>query len=166
MDTPQNRQAAAAMELSNRLFFRLYQCANLMHKTGTKALDGYGITTQQWAVMGALSRPSVKNGMSVNELAEFLRVSRQNLSGVVNRLEALGCVERVKDAADQRSRRIRLSAEGWPLWNEKMLPRIGDYYAQALAEFSINDRVEALHYFNKLFENLKRLDTPETDDDS
>ncbi|MFG1210222.1 MarR family transcriptional regulator, partial [Xanthobacter flavus] len=24
--------------LSNRLFFRLYQCANMLHKTGTRAL--------------------------------------------------------------------------------------------------------------------------------
>ena len=42
-------------DLANRLFFRLYQSANLMHKTGTKALDDMNITTQQWAVIGALA---------------------------------------------------------------------------------------------------------------
>ena len=38
-------------DLANRLFFRLYQSANMMHKTGTKALDETGITTQQWAIL-------------------------------------------------------------------------------------------------------------------
>lgn len=162
MSNSLDREAVTAAELSNRIFFRLYQCANLLHKTGTKALDRYGITTQQWAVVGALSRKSVVNGMTVNELAQFLRVSRQNLSGVINRLEAMGLVERVKDEVDQRSRRIRLSEEGWPLWTDKLVPMISDYYARALDGFSVNDRIEAIHFLNKLFNNFKDLDTPDT----
>lgn len=165
MDTELDRQAVMAMELSNRLFFRLYQCANLVHKTGTKALDRYGITTQQWAVLGALSRETVRDGMTVGELAQFLRVSRQNLAGVINRLEAMGCIERIKDANDQRSRRVRLSAEGRPLWTDKLVPRIAEYYAQVLGNFSTDDKVEALHYLNKLFENLKGADSAEAADD-
>ena len=47
---------AARMELANRLFFRLYQCANMLHKTGSRAIEAEGLTTQQWAVLGALSR--------------------------------------------------------------------------------------------------------------
>lgn len=150
-----------AMELGNRLFFRLYQCANLVHKTGTKALDRYGITTQQWAVLGALSRHSAADGMTVGELAQFLRVSRQNLSGVINRLEAMGLVERTKDAIDQRSRRIRLSAKGRPLWHDELVPRIDEYYSEVLVNFSTHDLVETLHYLSKLFENLKGIDTPD-----
>lgn len=161
MSTPLDQESVMAGELSNRLFFRLYQCANLVHKTGTKALERYGITTQQWAVLGALSRSSVTEGMTMGELAQFLRVSRQNLSGVVTRLEAVGYVERVKDTADQRSRRVRLSAKGRPLWTEKLMPMIADYYAQVLTNFSIHDQIETLHYLNKLFENLKRVDTPD-----
>lgn len=164
METPFDREAVTAAELSNRLFFRLYQCANLLHKTGTKALDRYGITTQQWAVLGALSRKAVSDGMSVTELAQFLRVSRQNLSGVINRLEAMGYVERVKDATDLRSRRIRLSPQGQPLWTDKLVPMIADYYAKAMAGFSVNDQVAALYFLNRLFENFKTLDTPESSD--
>ncbi len=44
-------------DVANRLFFRLYQSSNLMHKNGTKAVASFGSTTQQWAVMGALARP-------------------------------------------------------------------------------------------------------------
>ena len=45
-------------ELANRLFFRLYQCANMLHKTGSRAIEEEGLTTQQWAVPGGWSGPA------------------------------------------------------------------------------------------------------------
>jgi hypothetical protein len=56
---PKENSDIARMELANRLFFRLYQCANMLHKTGTRAVEKEGLTTQQWAVLGALSRTAV-----------------------------------------------------------------------------------------------------------
>ena len=70
-------------DLANRLYFKLYQCANMLHKTGTKAVEAQGLTTQQWAVMGALSRPETAEGMGMGELARYLLVSRQNLTGLL-----------------------------------------------------------------------------------
>jgi len=34
---PKDSNNLARMELANRLFFRLYQCANMLHKTGSRA---------------------------------------------------------------------------------------------------------------------------------
>ena len=34
MVSPRVAAAEAKIELANRLFFRLYQCANMLHKTG------------------------------------------------------------------------------------------------------------------------------------
>lgn len=48
----------------NRLFFRLYQTANLLNKTCTRALEEHGVTTQQWAVLGALADPRSREGIS------------------------------------------------------------------------------------------------------
>ena len=62
------------MELANRIFFKLYQCANMLHKTGSRAVQDEGLTTQQWAVLGALSRPEAAQGMGVGELARYLMV--------------------------------------------------------------------------------------------
>lgn len=81
------------MALANRVFFRLYQCANMLHKTGTRAVENEGLTTQQWAVLGALSRDEAKGGMSVGDLARYLKVSRQNLSGLLSRMERDGHVK-------------------------------------------------------------------------
>lgn len=59
---PNENDASARMALANRVFFRLYQCANMLHKTGTRAVENEGLTTQQWAVLGALSRDEAKGG--------------------------------------------------------------------------------------------------------
>jgi DNA-binding MarR family transcriptional regulator len=63
--------------MANRLFFRLYQCAIMLDKTGSRAVEAQGLTTQQWAVLGALSREKAQGGMSIGELARCLMVSRQ-----------------------------------------------------------------------------------------
>jgi DNA-binding MarR family transcriptional regulator len=73
----------AAQEINNRLFFRLFQVANTLHTKGTQAVEELGVTTQQWSVLGALSRPQVKDGMSIGDLSRFLLVSRQNLTGLL-----------------------------------------------------------------------------------
>ena len=90
MTDPTTEQSLAGIEINNRLFFRLFQAANTLHTKGTQALDEFGITTQQWSVLGALSRPQAAAGMTVNELSHYLLVSRQNLTGLLSRLERDG----------------------------------------------------------------------------
>ena len=43
-----------ADHLNNRIFFRLFQVANTLQRQAVKEL---GVTTVQWAVLGALSDP-------------------------------------------------------------------------------------------------------------
>lgn len=147
-----------APRLANRLFFRLYQCTNMLHKTGTRALDDHHITTQQWAVLGALTRPAFEGGVAVGDLAAFLLVSRQNLTGVLTRLEAMDYIERAVDANDNRSRLIRLTDKGRALWDEDMRPVISDFYDAALHGFSTEDRIHLIHYLDKMLRNFKEID--------
>lgn len=163
MEIKGNDAAATRRELANRLFFRLYQCANMLHKTGTRAVESEGLTTQQWAVLGALSRPQAQDGMSVGELARYLMVSRQNLSGLIGRMERDGHVAVAQDGQDRRARRITMTASGRRLWQRQALPKIYAYYDQVLADFSITDMTHALHYLLKMLKNMQRLDTGEED---
>jgi len=148
----------AKMELANRLFFRMYQCANMLHKTGTRAVEAEGLTTQQWAVLGALSREKARHGMSMGELARYLMVSRQNLTGVIGRMERDGHVAVVPDARDRRSRVVTMTDAGRHLWQVIAQPKIRAYYHAVLDDFSINDAAHALHYLLKILENMKRVD--------
>lgn len=161
MENPNTNSDIARIELANRLFFRLYQCANMLHKTGTKAVENEGLTTQQWAVLGALSRPNVEVGMSVGDLARYLMVSRQNLSGLISRMERDGHVAIATDDRDRRARLITMTDSGRHVWNVLALPKIHSYYERALTDFSIGDVAHALHYLLKLLDNMKKLDGDE-----
>ncbi|KGJ14484.1 transcriptional regulator [Paracoccus sanguinis] len=148
--------------LRNRLFFRLYQAANLLHKTGTRALEAHGVTTQQWAVLGALADPRSQGGIAVGDLAALLMVSRQNLNGVLSRLEARGLTERVVDARDKRSRFIHLTEEGSALWIA-IQPEIGAYYGDSVTGFSNSDLIAMLHYLESLRRNFVRIQAEQGD---
>ena len=153
------RSAITKLELANRLFFRLYQCANMLHKTGSRAVEAEGLTTQQWAVLGALSREKAEGGMSISDLARYLMVSRQNLAGLLSRMERDGHIAVATDTRDRRSRIVRMTKSGQHVWQVSAQPKIRAYYEQILADFSISDTTHALHYLLKLLENMKRLDS-------
>ncbi len=152
------------MELANRLFFRLYQCANMLHKTGSRAVEAEGLTTQQWAVLGALSRDEAHAGMGIGELAKYLMVSRQNLAGLVSRMERDGHISIASDTRDRRSRIVTMSQSGRRVWQVLAQPKIRAYYEEILADFSINDTAHALHYLLKMLEKMKRLDNEQLKD--
>lgn len=145
-------------EIANRLFFRLYQASNLLHKTGTRAVSDYGATTQQWAVLGALARPAIiEDGLSVKQLLEYLLVSRQNLTPVLDRLEGACLVERVRDLADGRKRQIRLTTNGREVW-ARMRGDIERYYASALEGFSLEESFLLMRLLERLGKGLEALD--------
>jgi DNA-binding MarR family transcriptional regulator len=146
------------MDLANRLFFRLYQCANMLHKTGTRAVEDEGLTTQQWAILGALSREKAKEGMNIGDLARYLMVSRQNLSGVISRMERDGHVRISPDARDRRSRIVTMTDSGRHVWQVQAQPKIRSYYEQVLVDFSVGDITHTLHYLLKMLQNMERVD--------
>lgn len=145
-------------DLANRLFFRLYQCANMLHKTGTRAVEEEGLTTQQWAVLGALSRDEATEGMNVGDLAKYLMVSRQNLSGVLTRMMQAGHLQMATDSSNRRAKLITLTSQGRKVWSQDALPKIHDYYDAVLGDFSSSDMTHTLHYLLKLLENMKKVD--------
>jgi DNA-binding MarR family transcriptional regulator len=148
---------AARFDVANRVFFRLYQSSNLMHKMGTRFISEFGSTTQQWAVLGALARPRARtDGMTVKDLIEFLLVSRQNLTPVLDRLEDRGWIERIRDPDDGRSRRIRLTPAGEDTW-QRMLHAIEGFYEAALGDFSLEDQVTLYRLLDRLKVRLSAL---------
>lgn len=160
---PASAADPARFDVANRLFFRLYQASNLMHKNGTRAVSAFGSTTQQWAVLGALARPRVrKEGMNVKELIAFLMLSRQNLAAVLDRLEGRGWIEKIKDAADGRARRSRLTPKGVAVWDD-MLLAIGDFYEAALSDFTDAEQLLLYRLLDRLKDGLGALTVGEDD---
>ena len=66
-------------------------------------------------------------------------VSRQNLAGLLSRMERDGHIAMAPDARDRRSRLVTMTDSGRHVWRVLALPKIHAYYEQVLADFSIND---------------------------
>ncbi|MBM0205683.1 MarR family transcriptional regulator [Micromonospora sp. STR1s_5] len=153
----------AQFDLANRLFFRLYQSSNLLHKHGTRAVAGVGSTIQQWGVLGALARPrALREGMSLRDLTDFLMVSRQNLAGVLERLESRGWVEKMTVDGDARLRRRRLSRSGIEAW-DAMLGPISEFYRAALDDLSVEERLRLYQLLDRLKQGLAVLNASQDD---
>lgn len=139
--------------MANRLFFRLFQTGNTLQR---QVQNEMGISTVQWAVLGALSREGYEQGISFNMLTEYLVVSRQSLDGVLKRMERDRHVLRVPHPDDGRARMVVMTEQGRAFW-QQLQQRIHQFYAQGLEGMGFDDMVSILHYLGKLQENLSRI---------
>lgn len=137
----------------NRLFFRLFQVGNTLDRQCSNEL---GISPVHWAVLGALSRPHVKSGMSFSDLTEYLGVSRQNLDAVLKRLERNSLVERVINENDRRAKTVALTTEGLKAW-DKLQDNFFNFYGQALDKIAFDEVITLIYLLNKLNEGLKNI---------
>ena len=96
--------------------------------------------------------------MSIGDLARYLMVSRQNLTGLIGRMERDGHVAVLPDERDRRSRLVTMTKSGRHVWEVLAQPKIRAYYGEVLGDFSINDVTHTLHYLLKILDNMKRLD--------
>ena len=144
---------AAVIAVHNRIFFRVFQAGNTLQRQATAQL---GISTVQWAILGALARPRASDGMTVTELADHIVVSRQNLDGVLTRLERDGYVVRAPDATDKRNRRVQMTPKGWKFWRD-LQKTISEFYKQALAGLNFDDKIAFAHYLNQLQTKLRAV---------
>jgi DNA-binding MarR family transcriptional regulator len=150
----QNVYQNSVAPIHNRLFFRLFQASNTLDRQCQKEL---GISSIHWAVLGALSRPSVKTGMSFSDLTNYLGVSRQSLDGVLKRLERDGEVQRVSDTKDRRVKNVALTPQGKETWL-KLQVKIAEFYNQVFDVFRFDDMVSLAHLINKLNESMTKID--------
>ena len=139
--------------LANRLFFRLFQTGNMLQR---QVQNEMGLSTVQWAVLGALTRPGYEQGVSFNELTEYLVGRRQNLDGVLKRLERDRHVQRIPHPDDGRARLVILTEQGKVFW-ENLQTRIAEFYEQGIVGFGFDEVVTLLHGINKLEKNLAQI---------
>ena len=88
----------------------IIQLANLLQKKLAPVFEKAKITPQQWFVLSALAEQDAP--ITLVTLARRLVVTKQNMTGMMARLEALGLVEREDDPSDLRSWRIQLTRRG------------------------------------------------------
>lgn len=75
-------------------------------------LREHGVTSMQYQSLVAIRTCEDPEGMNMNGLAAYLGVRHNSAVGLVNRLQALGLVVRLRSDRDRRVAHLRLTPEG------------------------------------------------------
>lgn len=102
-EQPRHREA--------RVWLRMLVCANLIENQLRECLrTGFDTTLARFDVIAQLSRPPLEPTMG--ELSKRLMLTKGSLTDVIGRMEALGLVQRRRDAEDARVQLVRLTDKG------------------------------------------------------
>ena len=94
-----------------RLWLKLLKSSNLIEDQLRRFFrDKHGTTLPRFDVMAALSR--YPSGLKMSEISGLLRVSNGNVTGIVDRLNSEGLVQRVSVLGDRRAHLVILTIEG------------------------------------------------------
>ncbi len=94
---------------SVRVWFRLIRLEARMQAAVGERLRAIGVSIPQCDVLTTLTE---QEGVSQQELAKRLYVTKGNISGLIDRLEEAGFVERRSTASDRRQHAIYLTRAG------------------------------------------------------
>jgi DNA-binding MarR family transcriptional regulator len=87
----------------------LFQFQNRLERLMAEALAPHGLTLAQFDVLMTLCHG---DGITQQDLAEHLLVTKANVVGLLDRVSAAGWVERRPDPEDRRVNRIHLTEAG------------------------------------------------------
>lgn len=137
--------------LNNKLFFRLFQAANVYE---TQAVRELGFSAVTGATLGALYRDP--EGMLFSDLYAYLGVSRQNLDAVLKGLEKKDLVERVEVEDDRRKRMVRLTQAGIEAWKD-LHRRSLEFFRQGTKGVSAAEITDCVDTLSRLARGLRAI---------
>lgn len=126
--------------------------ANLLNRRLGPVFENAGITPQQWAVLSILE--SHDGPMTLVAIARELSVSKQNMTGMIDRLQQLGLAERADDPNDLRSARVQLTRRGRGVL-EKMASSYQEWQSSVVSDFAERELNALGRIIRKLIERLE-----------
>jgi len=89
---------------------QLLRTAEVLWNSSRVLFAGWGLSPSQFNILNVLA--DQPEGLSQTELSRLLIMHRSNVTGLVDRLEGRGLVQRREWAADRRAYRVVLSPAG------------------------------------------------------
>lgn len=100
--------------LSLEAIFGVVYTYDLLHQIMSRNLAEIGLSKSTLNIL-MLLRDGEPEGMLLRDLGELMLVSKANITGLIDHLQAKGFVKRVVDTQDRRARFAQLTAEGHAL---------------------------------------------------
>jgi DNA-binding MarR family transcriptional regulator len=109
-------------ELNNMTVLKLVRTAESLVKKANTFFKKFNVTTPQFDVLVIVN--NAPDRMNQNDIGNKLVVSRSNITGLIDRLEKLGYVQREGAPGDRRVKFVDLTDKG-----KKLIQTVrGDYY--------------------------------------
>lgn len=135
------------MDVKVKIILNLLRTSVLLNRTGLKLVEGTDLASvQQWQLLGIISR---NEGISLGKLREDTLVTKQNITGLVERLRKAGLITTWSDPMDKRLTRVCITPKGREVI-EKMQPRTQASNDSTFSSFS----EEQLKMFDDMLEQL------------
>ena len=125
----------------------------LMRKLFDRRAVRFGLTRAQWR---ALKRVHHSEGITQNELAEFLEMEPIAVGRVIDRLQKAGFIERRADPSDRRCWRLHLQAKAHAVLDD-MEQIAGELFRQAQRGISAAEMKAMIGVLMRMKDNLNAL---------
>jgi MarR family transcriptional regulator, organic hydroperoxide resistance regulator len=96
-------------ELELRTWSQMMRTSSRMERRLEQALERHGLSIAQFDILATLG---FEQGITQQDLAERLLVTKGNICGMIDRMEVSGWVERRPDPGDRRLNRLFLTRQG------------------------------------------------------
>lgn len=136
------------LKLENQLCFALYAASKEVTRMYKPFLDPLGITYTQYLALIVLWE---HDDLTVTALGEKLYLASNTLTPLLKKLETMKLVERIRDASDERSVRVRLTQQGKQLKVEALdIPGKVFCHTGLTPEDAMNLKNQLKHLLEKL----------------
>jgi len=130
--------------------FVVNDVARMMRREFDRQATALGLTRAQWQVLAYLLR---EDGQQQKQLADQMDLTAITLTGLLDRLERDGWVERRNDPADRRAKRVYLTDKVQP--TIQAVRRIGaDVRQHALQGLSDGEQEQLMQLLQRMRSNL------------
>lgn len=116
MPTRSNAAPVVLESLQDSLGFMLNAAARIMNRHLVQRLSPYGITPSQYITLWALWECGCD--LPVSQLGKRLYLDNPTMTGIIDRMERDGLLERVQDETDRRVFKVRLTNRSRALRDE------------------------------------------------
>ncbi len=113
----------------------LAECMQSFERLSGEHVRQSGLTHAQFDIIATLGNTP---GMSYKELGDKTLITKGTLTGVIERLEHKGLVERERSSCDKRSFFIRLTRQGEQVFHD-VFPKVVARGRQVFAQYSDDD---------------------------
>jgi DNA-binding MarR family transcriptional regulator len=122
----------------------------------------FGVSGPQWGVLRTLSRAEQRGEPTLRlvDLSKQLLVRPPSVTGIIDRLEKAGLVERTQSASDQRSRPVGLTRKGRELIEKVISAGHQAQYHRVMGVLSPEEQSRLGELLTRLSEHLESLSRP------